>query len=360
VELLKARMVFERRTSLVVGCLLAIAACGKTTEDDDDSTGATGGGGGSSAEAGKGGAAGAAAVGGKGNAGAGNRAGAGGASAGTTASGGAGGTSGSAAGDKGAGAGTPSSGGQGGSVAGSGAQAGGGMDAGGEAGTSNDSCPTQTAMSHGTRIRSSGFSGTLEQYGTLYDLSCETQSDCNTPCLAAGGTTEMCAGNYCMMSDENYCLPATIWTNLAAVAIEGTDPVADTAQLVVWNDPYRDFLLVDDFNLDVPAGATIKGITATIRRAGGGEDEAADGGVYLLKGGVMGTLDKSKSTPWSDLLENVAYGGENDLWAETWAPADVNAENFGVAVSAQYPQSGGNGRAYVDIVYVTVSYTDCD
>jgi hypothetical protein len=360
VELLKAQMVFERRTSLVVGCLLAAAACGKTTEADDDSTGGTGGGGGSSAAAGKGGAAGSAPVGGKGNAGAGNRAGAGGATAGTTASGGAsGGSGGSAAAGKGGSGGTPSSGGQGG-VAGSGAQADGGMDAGGEAGTSNGSCPTHTAMSHGTRIRSSGFSGTLEQYDTLYDLTCETQADCNTPCLAAGGTMEMCAGNYCMMSTENYCLPATIWTNLAAVAIEGTDPIADTAQLVVWNDPYRDFLLVEDFNLDVPESATIEGITATIRRAGGGEDEAADAGVYLLKGDVMGTLDKSKSTPWSNVLENVAYGGENDLWAETWTPADVNAGTFGVAVSAQYPQSAGNGRAYVDIVYVTVSYTDCD
>jgi hypothetical protein len=356
VELLKARMMFERRTSLLVGCLLAVAACGEKTEDDD-STGGTGGGGGSSAAAGKGGAA----VGGKGNAGAGNRSGAGGATAGTTASGGAsGGSGGSAAAGKGGSGGAPSSGGQGGSVAGSGAQADGGMDAGGEAGTSNGSCLTHTAMSHGTRIRSSGFSGTLEQYDTLYDLTCETQTDCNTPCLAAGGTTEMCAGTYCMMSTENYCLPATIWTNLAAVAIEGTDPIADTAQLVVWNDPYRDFLLVEDFNFDVPASATIKGIEATIRRAGGGEDEAADAGVYLLKGGVMGTLDKSKSTPWSAVLENVAYGGENDLWAETWTPADVNAGTFGVAVSAQYPQSGGNGRAYVDIVYVTVSYTDCE
>jgi hypothetical protein len=37
----------------------------------------------------------------------------------------------------------------------------------------------------------------------------------------------------------------------------------------------------------------------------------------------------------------------------------VNAEGFGVALSAMYPGDNGNGRAYVDIVYVKVSYRIC-
>jgi hypothetical protein len=212
---------------------------------------------------------------------------------------------------------------------------------------------------HGQRARSSGFAGTQEQYNELYDLGvCQTDDDCGGPCLERGGTPEMCAGNYCMESTENYCLPATIWTNVQTLAAEGSDIYADGAQLVLWSDPYRDFLIVDDFKLEVPSSATVLGITVTVRRAAGGPNEAVDAGVHIVKGGVMGSADRSTATPWNDMtFANVDFGGPSDLWGETWTPAEVNAAGFGVAFSAQYTQSAGNGRAYVDIVYVTVHYT---
>jgi hypothetical protein len=216
------------------------------------------------------------------------------------------------------------------------------------------------SKSHGARARSSGFAGTSEQYSSLYSLPCETDVDCATPCLAAGGTDEMCAGNYCRISDPNYCLPATIWTNLPAVSSEGTDAVSDGAQLVTWSDPYKDYLLVDQFGFEIPAGSQIAGIEVTVRRAGGGANEAADGGIFLLKGGVMGTTDKSLEAPWTGPeLVNVEYGAPTDLWGQTWTAGDVNADGFGVAVNASFPETAGNGRAYVDIVYVTVSYREC-
>src|SRR5690606_4970814 len=99
----------------------------------------------------------------------------------------------------------------------------------------------------------------------------------------------------------------------------------------------------------------IQGITVTIRRAGGNDDSAVDGAVRLIKGGVIGAADRSSPTPWTGPeYVDVDYGGEDDLWGETWTPADVNAADFGVALSTLYTQSAGNGRAYVDIIYVTV------
>jgi hypothetical protein len=212
---------------------------------------------------------------------------------------------------------------------------------------------------HGQHARSSGFAGTQEQYNELYDLGvCQTDADCGGPCLERGGTEEMCAGTYCQESTENYCLPATIWTNLQTLAAEGTDIYADAAQLVLWSDPYRDYLIVDDFKLEVPATATVLGITATVRRAAGGPDEAVDAGVHIVKRGVMGSADRSTAVPWNATeFADIDFGGPTDLWGETWTPADVNAADFGVALSARFTQSAGNGRAYVDIVYVTVHYT---
>jgi hypothetical protein len=213
---------------------------------------------------------------------------------------------------------------------------------------------------HGQSAKSSGFSGTQEQYNELYEIApCATDDDCGGPCLERGGTEAMCAATYCMESTENYCLPATIWTNLQTLAAEGSDIYADGATLVLWSDPYRDFLLVDNFKLEVPAAATVLGITVTVRRAAGGPNEAVDAGVHIIKRGAMGSADRSSPTPWAENMAfaEVDYGGPSDLWGETWTPADVNAPDFGVALSAAYTQSAGNGRAYVDIVYVTVHYT---
>jgi hypothetical protein len=120
--------------------------------------------------------------------------------------------------------------------------------------------------------------------------------------------------------------------------------------------------LVDDFKLEVPEAAEITGISVTVRRAGGSPTEAADGAVRLIKGGVIGEADRSQAVPWGGpMFEDTVYGTSGDLWGETWTPADVNSEDFGVAISAIYTDTAGNGRAYIDIVYITVEYaTSCE
>jgi hypothetical protein len=219
----------------------------------------------------------------------------------------------------------------------------------------------QSVTKYGQRGRSSGFSGTSAEYYEMFDVACASIDDCLEPCEMRGGTDDMCAATACQDSEPDYCYPPTVWMNTQAVRSEGTD-ITEAAELVLVNNPYADFLLVDDFKLEIPEGAEILGITATIRRAGGSPTEAVDGAVRLIKGGVIGEADRSQATPWGGpTFENVDYGGPEDLWGETWTAADLNAEDFGVALSAIYTDTGGNGRAYVDIVYVTVDYaTSCE
>ena len=216
-------------------------------------------------------------------------------------------------------------------------------------------------MKHGQRGQSSGFSGTDAQYSEMYDIPCASIDDCLDPCATRGGTDEMCAATICVDSTTDYCLPATVWRNTMALRSEG-EKITDGSELVLVYDPYADFLLVSDFKFEIPEAAEILGITATIRRAGGSPNEAVDGAVRLIKGGIMGEADRSLPTPWGGpTFENVAYGGPEDLWGETWTPADVNSPDFGVALSALYTDTAGNGRAYVDIVYVTINYaTSCE
>jgi hypothetical protein len=255
-------------------------------------------------------------------------------------------------------------GGGGGSPGGRGGTDQGGTTAGGEgpggcAGECGDCEETETRR-YGQHAKSSGFSGTDAQYSQLYDVLCASVDDCVAPCMTRGGTTMMCEASICVDSTSDYCLPPTVWRNLMTLRSEGTDPT-DGAELVLVFDPYQDVLLVDDFKLEVPADAEILGITVTIRRAGGSSMESVDGAVRLIKGGVVGASDRSLPAPWAGpAYVNVDYGGPTDLWGETWTPADVNAAGFGVALSALYTETAGNGRAYVDIVYATVHYRTCN
>jgi len=172
----------------------------------------------------------------------------------------------------------------------------------------------------------------------------------------------MCAASTCTESPDAHCSPANVWTNLVAVGSEGTDLETDCADLVVWSDSYPDYLQVTDFRLEVPDSAQITGITASVRHAAGTSGTVVDGGVHLIKHGVVGRADRSNPTPWaSPDLANVDYGGASDLWNDTWTAADVNSPDFGVALSAVFTRGAGNERAYVDIVYVTVHYRlSCD
>jgi hypothetical protein len=244
--------------------------------------------------------------------------------------------------------------GTGGNDTGGGGASDGGSDCGGPV-------TTGEARNFGRAARSSGWTGTDAQYSELYNVPCASIDDCLEPCADRGGSDEMCEATECVDSTTDYCLPPTVWRNLGALRAEGTAP-DDGAVLTLVFNPYEDFLLVTDFRLEVPAMAEITGIIATIRRAGGSSMEASDGAVRLIKGGIVGQSDRARPTEWTGPeYVNVDYGGATDLWGESWTPADVNSPNFGVALSAIYTDTAGNGRAYVDIVYVTVHYrTTCE
>lgn len=254
--------------------------------------------------------------------------------------------------------------GDGGSVQVSAGRDGGGAEDGG---TSGEPCtPGEMQVSArmiGRSGASSGFAGSEEEYTELYDMSCFSDDDCVLSCTDRGGTEEMCEAAICQDSIEDYCLPSTIWTELDRVASEGTS-AADCAELVLWSDPYRDYLRVTDFGFEVPETAEVSGITVTVRRAANLAGVAFDAGVHLLVGGVMAEADRSRaeSETWgSPAIESVEYGGAADSWGETLTGAAVNAPNFGVALAAGYARKIGNARAYVDAVYMTVHYrTTCE
>ena len=222
-------------------------------------------------------------------------------------------------------------------------------------------CPSEEEVFASTprtagRAESAGFSGSEQDYIELFEVTCETHDDCASACVDRGGTDDMCEASECLDDGDGgrVCLPAPAWGNLQGIQAESSS-VTEAATLVVVATSYHDPLLTTAFDLDVPEGAMVRGITVELRRAG--HASVSDDSLRIVKGGRISGAERAASDPWSEDLTWVTYGGPDDLWGEEWSSADVMADDFGVALAVNYESSVGNARAYVDQVRVTVHYS---
>ena len=143
-----------------------------------------------------------------------------------------------------------------------------------------------------------------------------------------------------------------------------SDNIYTTAVMTVnVNNHPSHYLVATNFGFSIPTGATINGILVEFERyknAGGITDNI----VKLVKGGVISGNDKANTLAdaWGAGSGNERYdpypssGASTDLWGLTLTPSDINASNFGVAISAEYT-GGTTGTALVDHIRITVYYT---
>ncbi len=147
--------------------------------------------------------------------------------------------------------------------------------------------------------------------------------------------------------------PGTInWTNPGNV-ISNNNQYATVAV----NNTTSEYLQATNYGFLIPAAATINGIQVTIGRYGstGLGSDVRDSVVSLVKGGVIsGSNLAANGTDWPGAEAAANYGGTANLWGTTWTPAEINAANFGVALSVT---SANNRTASVDYIQITVTYT---
>ena len=113
--------------------------------------------------------------------------------------------------------------------------------------------------------------------------------------------------------------------------------VGDTVQASLGAGATSHYLEATGFGFAVPSGSTILGIEVsfdrqTIPGAGPPTYNVIAAGIYLLQGGVVVGPYKPNFGLWDG---TASYGGPADLWATAWTPAQINASNFGVALSAK-------------------------
>jgi MSHA biogenesis protein MshQ len=118
------------------------------------------------------------------------------------------------------------------------------------------------------------------------------------------------------------------------------------------------YLKCTGYGFAIPSNAVIEGITVGVERFANNTN-LQDAAVRIVKGGGIGTTDRSNAGlyPTADPNTYDDHGGVNDLWGETWTPADINSANFGVAIASRKSSTAGNNRTIsIDHINISVAY----
>lgn len=133
-----------------------------------------------------------------------------------------------------------------------------------------------------------------------------------------------------------------------------------TAGVSVPTTGATEYLHVSNFGFSIPSGATIDGIVVEVERDADyslGSNYVSDDRVRIVKGGSIGSTDKSSGALWPSADAYATYGSSSDLWGESWTDSDINSSTFGFVIAAKM-FGGVPFAAYVDHIRITVYYTE--
>lgn len=177
-----------------------------------------------------------------------------------------------------------------------------------------------------------GIADTLRSAGTPASANSE-----KTPSTVTGNTGS---------GTEDWTSVSNITADDGSVATTG----ANLANLEVTKD-----LKATNYGFAIPTNATITGIEVIIDRRATGANDIEDASLRLIKGGTVQGNDKASGTDWPTTMTNATYGSSSDLWGLTLTPSDINANNFGVSLSAK--EIAGSPKPEVDVIKIKVYYT---
>lgn len=97
------------------------------------------------------------------------------------------------------------------------------------------------------------------------------------------------------------------------------------------------YLYVYKFQMGLPTTAIIEGLEAIVHRKGTGTVKDYYVGLIYEEDGDLTITTPGQQLPgdWPNTEAPATYGASDDLWNKTWTVAEVNADNFGFAISAE-------------------------
>jgi MSHA biogenesis protein MshQ len=121
------------------------------------------------------------------------------------------------------------------------------------------------------------------------------------------------------------------------------------------------YLKCTGYGFNIPAGATINGITVGVERkiSSTTNTSGKDNIVQLLKAGSLVGSNLATATAYTttDVVE--AHGSAANLWGTTWTDVDINNANFGVSYSGNITKTSTSTTRTisVDQIQITVDFS---
>jgi hypothetical protein len=172
-------------------------------------------------------------------------------------------------------------------------------------------------------------------------------------CIASGPNSPATSANV-PFSGSDYAFDDP----LNALASDST--FSSAASIASLFNKTTDYLQVKNFGFNIPTAAAICGVEAHVVRSATDIDILLIGAwvkdydVRIIKGDTLTGANRKQSSEWVSTLTTATYGGVNDLWGTTWSAADVNSNNFGLAVSAEI-KTGIGLLPVVNIDYISMT-----
>lgn len=155
------------------------------------------------------------------------------------------------------------------------------------------------------------------------------------------------------LGEDDASIGTKTWSNPQHITNAG----ADWAQTIYPGASLEisHYLKGTGFGFSIPAASKILGIEVVWERRSNIAGRIQDHAIRIIKGGTIGSSDRSWPGYYANTIRLDRYGSPWDLWGETWMPSDVNAANFGAAMACQV-DVGTSCNAEVYSVEVTVWY----
>ena len=153
------------------------------------------------------------------------------------------------------------------------------------------------------------------------------------------------------------------WSNPSYAQSNDGNYASSGATLGILTNIYSDYLEVTGFGFNIPTGATICEIDATVLRHAnvtlGLGAQVSDQSVRIIKNGALAGSEMAKGGGWPTSDAAVTYGPSTALWGTTWLPSDINASNFGVAIATNLSTGlvSLNLSAQINEISITVYYS---
>lgn len=174
-------------------------------------------------------------------------------------------------------------------------------------------------------------------------------------CLPTGATSPSTITN-------NTLTGSLSWSNLSNALTSNGAYASCGTLLGVLGSAQTNYITAWNYGFMIPTTATVCGIEVRIQRNAAGlliGSSISDKKLYLMNAGTPVGSNYASASGWSGTNATAVYGGNSDLWGTSWTPAQLNATNFGVALSAEMKAGLASLflTANVDAISVTVYYT---